>query len=100
MGFMRVFTTFERFALVTDASGETIYRGPIRHRVATPEGGAFSVDAKPLWYARLSAPGYMDATEWTGGHETEDGAVREVTETYDLCERCHEDHDASAECDV
>lgn len=32
--------------------------------------------------ARLSAPGYMDCTDWTTTHETEDGAINELWEMY------------------
>lgn len=34
------------------------------------------------WYARLSAPGYMDATEWSGPFGTEDEALEALYEMY------------------
>lgn len=34
------------------------------------------------WYARLSAPGYMDCTDWGGPFETEQEALEYLTETY------------------
>jgi len=34
------------------------------------------------WYARLSAPGYLDCTEWTGPCKTEEGAINQLYELY------------------
>ncbi len=34
------------------------------------------------WFCRLSAPGYMDCTEWTGPFESEEECVNYLTETY------------------
>lgn len=39
------------------------------------------------WFARLSAPGYLDATEWCGPWDTEDDAMKEVMDMFD----CDED---------
>ncbi len=36
------------------------------------------------WFCRLSAPGYMDATEWTGPFETEQDAREHIESTYDV----------------
>lgn len=36
------------------------------------------------WYGRLSAPGYLDATEWQGPYLTEDMAVQAVCEMYEV----------------
>jgi hypothetical protein len=36
------------------------------------------------WYARLSAPGYLDCTDWTGPYETEDAALDAVKEDHDV----------------
>lgn len=33
-------------------------------------------------YARLSAPGYLDCTEWEGPFETAQDAARHLIETY------------------
>jgi hypothetical protein len=34
------------------------------------------------WFARLSAPGYMDCTEWSGPYETEAEASAELGAMY------------------
>lgn len=36
------------------------------------------------WYARLSAPGYLDCTDWTGPYESEDEAINELRDMYDI----------------
>ena len=44
-----------------------------------------SLPVEPLgagWYSRLSAPGYMDCTEWSGPFETELEAVLDLHELY------------------
>lgn len=34
------------------------------------------------WYSRLSAPGYLDCTEWQGPYESEAHALVALYETY------------------
>jgi hypothetical protein len=34
------------------------------------------------WLCRLSAPGYLDCTEWGGPFETEESAVEAIVELY------------------
>ena len=49
------------------------------------EGSAIdSVERKEGWYARLSAPGYLDCTEWDGPHETAELALAAVKEFYEV----------------
>lgn len=36
------------------------------------------------WWCRLSAPGYMDATDWSGPFESEAEARTHIEETYDV----------------
>src|ERR1700682_5695147 len=42
----------------------------------------FAVERKVGWYGRLSAPGYLDCTEWDGPHPTERAALEAVKEAY------------------
>lgn len=37
---------------------------------------------KPEWYSRLSAPGYMDCTEWQGPYDTEEEALEGLYEVF------------------
>ncbi len=36
------------------------------------------------WWARLSAPGYMDATEWSGPYDSLDDARDAIREMWDV----------------
>lgn len=45
-------------------------------------------DAEPErvegWFARLSAPGYMDCTEWSGPFDTEKEAREHIADMFDV----------------
>jgi hypothetical protein len=43
-----------------------------------------SVTRKEGWYARLSAPGYLDATDWHGPFKTADAALADVKDLYEV----------------
>lgn len=48
---------------------------------------AYRVDVEDVetifgWFARLSAPGYLDATDWTGPYETEEEAIADLQDMY------------------
>lgn len=49
------------------------------------------------WVGRLSAPGYLDATEWHAA-DTEDEIKSELAETYELCPVCLAELDAEFQC--
>ena len=51
----------------------------------------YSIEERTGYSGRLSAPGYMDCTEWMGPFDFPDQARRAVIETYDICPAC-EDH--------
>lgn len=40
-------------------------------------------EARPGWYSRLSAPGYLDATDWSGPYYSQEEALVELCEMYD-----------------
>jgi hypothetical protein len=44
------------------------------------------------WFARLSAPGYLDCTEWSGPYETLEEAKQYIEETYDVDPDTGEQH--------
>jgi hypothetical protein len=99
MGFMSLFTTQEPFVTYENASGEgnaipldalTAIRNPtitqLREAIeGTHESrkGIRDVEiVRGKWWARYSAPGYMDATEWCGPFDTEREAIEECTRLY------------------
>ena len=55
---------------------------------------AYSLSIKNGFGARLSAPGYMDCTEWSL-YETEKEARLYIEESYDVCSYCGESADNS-----
>ena len=61
------------------------------------EGDIESAEIIEGFGARLSAPGYMDCTDWTVC-VSEDEARRELAEAYDLCEKCLGGLNADYEC--
>ena len=42
----------------------------------------FEVEHQEGFYSRLSAPGYLDRTDWSGPHQTEAMALAELEEMY------------------
>lgn len=43
------------------------------------------------FYARLSAPGYLDCTDWQGPYASETEARTDLASTHDVCPNCWED---------
>jgi len=41
-------------------------------------------------FCRLSAPGYMDCTDWSGPHDTLETAQKDIADTFDVCAECGE----------
>lgn len=61
---------------------------------------AYGVDPEDVetvfgWFARLSAPGYMDCTEWSGPFDTEEEAIAECKDMYGDDEPSTTDPDAT-----
>jgi len=93
MGFMQPSTSFERFLRVEQKSGES-YIVPAAHyqeAVNAALGGDTVEDLGETWGVRLSAPGYMDCTDWSAPFATEEAALDHLAETFDLCRECFED---------
>ena len=44
----------------------------------------YSVEIERGWFARLSAPGYMDRTDWGGPYKTKREAKDYIEEMYDV----------------
>lgn len=47
-----------------------------------------SVERREGYYARFSAPGYLDCTEWDGPYASEKEALDELAEIHDVCRSC------------
>ena len=56
-----------------------------------PEEGEADEELAAGWYYRLSAPGYLDKTDWTGPYDTEREAERACSEEDAICAHCGED---------
>ncbi len=86
MAFMQntaTYGTFHQF----DTRHEGIVSMPAEY--FTPEQCAkdYGVDVDDIetitgWFARLSAPGYMDCTEWQGPYDSKDEAIAALVDTY------------------
>jgi hypothetical protein len=72
------------FIIVTDENGSGCalpaeYYSPSEHsKEATIE------PVTDKWFYRLSAPGYLDCTEWTGPFDTIGEAKSDLVECYDV----------------
>lgn len=73
--------TKEDFVIVTEANGET-YVQPADCYSEDDANTTETITGK--WWARLSAPGYMDATEWSGPFDTRAEAAADLASQYDV----------------
>jgi len=105
--FMRPDVINDTFYLIVDEHGETAYipaeyidsKDAEQAMRALEDGDTFDVTGTSIedfvmgslitemeeatgWFARLSAPGYLDATEWSGPFESEDEATEYLDEMY------------------
>lgn len=49
------------------------------------------------WFGRMSAPGYMDCTDWDGPFETPEAAQKHLDETYGDDEEFDDSNDPDAD---
>ena len=56
----------------------------------TDDDGNLEMTLETGWYARLSAPGYLDCTDWHGPEPTEEAALAALAEALDACPTCFE----------
>ena len=49
-----------------------------------PDDAVITERYSDKWFGRLSAPGYLDCTEWSGPFDTEKEAMDNLIELYDL----------------
>jgi hypothetical protein len=74
MPFMRPQTRYDRWLITDD---DCIPEGYV-----TELKDALNGEVIPGWCARLSAPGYMDRTDWVGPFDTELEAALELERMY------------------
>jgi hypothetical protein len=48
------------------------------------------ITAVTAYWARFSAPGYLDCTDWHGPYDTKADATTGLADTYDVCTECWE----------
>lgn len=85
MAFMQHVATYGTFHQIDSSEG--IFSYPAEYfNVADVRRmhDAVDLDVETVtgWFARLSAPGYMDCTEWQGPYETEAEALADLADTY------------------
>ena len=93
--FMLPFYDETTYARVENARGESRIV-PTDALELEPDEHVESESEGILW--RLSAPGYMDCTEWSSAATLED-AMLDCLETYDVCPCCGEDTHESDEAE-
>jgi hypothetical protein len=47
-------------------------------------GESYTVTCERGWFARLSANGYLDCTEWAGPFDSEEDAHNYIADTYEV----------------
>lgn len=121
MSFMVPFYSREDFLIVENTRGEsrafhadvalsseTLKRFRSRQETTNPkildavadyiEGTPAKVEfVRGKYWGHLSAPGYMDQTEWDGPHDTLEEAKESLADAYDCCPECGDEHDGD-EC--
>lgn len=81
MAFMQPVYENGTFVRITDASGES---WSVPKDASLPLEDGETSEEETGWFYRLSAPGYMDCTEWTGPFKTEEEAREDCRETWDV----------------
>lgn len=86
MAFMQHTATYGTFHQL-DTRNEGIVSYPAEYFSAQNVADDHDMDVDDVetvigWFARLSAPGYMDCTEWQGPYETEAEALADLADTY------------------
>ena len=71
------------FVRIEDKNGESCSI-PLEYYNEADHAPECITERETGWFARLSAPGYMDCTEWSGPFATEDEAREYIRDTYEV----------------
>ncbi len=86
--FMKPEITYGTFVLIEAPDGDWLVPeadyNPDRPLECTDSNARYVLDTEELtaWFARLSAPGYLDCTAWFGPYTSRSEAAEELEELY------------------
>ena len=80
--FMQPQVLFDDF-VEYEVNGET-FLVPSEIEGTLPDDAEITDRHDDKWFGRLSAPGYLDCTDWSGPFDTEKEAMDYLIELYDL----------------
>ena len=88
-GFMEPQIVKDQWVEVDGSEGGSLIPAELTGGLTTPTaladyyvGEIYEAELVTGWAARLSAPGYMDATEWMGLYDTPEEAAAALVEAY------------------
>lgn len=84
--------------IVSWETSDGVFYIPAEHYEESFSAGAESVVRSSGALSRLSAPGYLDCTDWSPSPTLEE-ARKHLSETYEVCADCGEDLDESVPAD-
>lgn len=97
MAFMKPEITEDKMVLVETDAGDwlvpTDVYDPEKPLDCTEGSELYRTEHVSGWFARLSAPGFLDCTDWMGPFETEWEARAELSESFEVCAHCGNDLD-------
>lgn len=76
--------------LVGEAGDPKDLHDYVEGTVLLDSDGAPDTVVEDGWWARFTAPGYLDCTSWVGPYETETEALEALAESYGVCGGCFE----------
>lgn len=75
--------SFDGFEIDEEGYRNACYRKLRDFLPITKREDLLSVEEQTGWAARLSAPGYLDCTDWEGVYRTEEEALAQLSEQYE-----------------
>lgn len=72
------------FAIVNDDFGEVTWCGPREYYVPADHAANHTVSFESGFWCHLSAPGYLDQTDWAGPYATMEEARKAIVEEHEV----------------